>query len=163
MTREDDGNQDKISNLARPAPAQDEEDLEDLVIIEAQAKANVAAIKEVGEQLKAIAEAPGVRTLLEGAGQALSKRWDYETKKLEKDHEQKMQADRLAAEAQKRRDILGTVLVSVGVLVFSAAALTIVVLVAKGIITQGQAAVIGGIVASLATGLGFGRKMRTEK
>jgi hypothetical protein len=163
MDSEDDGNHDKISHLASSAPEQDEEGPENLAIIEARAKANVAAIQEVGEQLKAIADSPGMKALLEGAGQALSKRWDYETKRLEKDYEQKMQADRLAAEAQKRRDILGTVLVGVGVLVFSAGATTIVVLVAKGIVTPGQAAVITGIVASLATGLGFGRKMRTEK
>ena len=163
MPSEDQTSHGKVSHIVSADPVTDTTTQVDLALIEAQARANVASIKEMGEQLKALAETPGVKMLLEGLGQSLPKRWDFESSKLEKDHEQKMQADRLAAQTQKRRDILGTVLVCAGVVAFSALATTMVVLVAKGIVTQGQAAVVAGIIASLATGLGFGRKIRPEK
>jgi hypothetical protein len=150
----------KAPRLAQVVP--DKSEREDLALVEAQANASVASITAIGEQMKALAESPGVKMLLEGMGQSLAKRWDYETVKLEKEHEQKMQADRLAAQTQARRDLLGMILVGGGLLAMTALALTIVALVAKGIITQGQAAIVAGIIASLATGLGFGRKMRGD-
>ncbi len=123
-----------------------------------QAEAAEANIRAIGEQVRFLAESPGVKAMMGDFGRAMVLKAEIEKARTENEHAQKMQLDRMNADAQKRREILGVTVLLGGGAIVSGVLFVGIYMVQMGWLSPDSAKWLGGLVATLLVGLGLGRK-----
>lgn len=123
-----------------------------------QAEAVEAHIRSVGEQVRFLAESPGVKAFMGDLGRSRILQSEMEKARAENEHIQKMQLDKLNAEAQRRREMLGAGVLLCGGTFISVFLLAGVFMVQKGWLSEEAVKWFGGLLTTLLVGLGIGRK-----
>jgi hypothetical protein len=121
---------------------------EDLELKRAEADATIRMVDALGAQLRILAESPGIRDLLQGAGKAFETRATMDLRAQEQAHERQQKTAELESLREKRRDYLGAVFLALLALLVLAGAW----LVGTGKIDTKSALAAVSVLAALGAG-----------
>lgn len=141
------------------APASNDEARQELADVQQE----TAVIRAIGEQVKAVAETPGVSSFLDGLGKAAATNAQISLEAEKNRHALEMERERNNAASRRRIEIIGAVLLPVILIFGGAAVFGLAWMVHAEIITKENAVTMGVILTALLGWFSSQRKKATEK
>lgn len=122
-----------------------------------EAQAAIAVTQAIGEQLRLLANAPGVNQLLVGLGTMLEKKVDLQLEQQKQAHELRMAQEKNQADALRRRELIGVFAGSFILTIGVASVFGLIGLVHNGYLDTKDAMTLGIVMTTVLGALGWRR------